>query len=91
MAHSRLITNAEEIGFYNGENLEKSILNTTYSNLIKHINSVYKLRIAFNMFEDFIIKYCWSAVGLMIASIPIFYPEFAGGRTKRCSLYHLIG
>ncbi|KAJ3079292.1 hypothetical protein HK102_003876 [Quaeritorhiza haematococci] len=82
-AHSRLITNAEEIAFYNGAHLEKSILNRTYNRLIKHINHVYKIRIAYNMFEDFIIKYSWSAVGLIIASIPVFFPEWAGGRTKR--------
>jgi ATP-binding cassette subfamily D (ALD) long-chain fatty acid import protein len=50
-AHSRLITNAEEIGFYNGEELEKGILRKTYSNLIKHINSIYRIRIFYNMFE----------------------------------------
>jgi ATP-binding cassette subfamily D (ALD) long-chain fatty acid import protein len=83
MAHSRLITNAEEIAFYDGEELEKSILNRTYSSLIKHINSTYRIRIAYNMFEDFVIKYCWSAVGLMISSIPVFFPEYAGSRTKR--------
>ncbi|KAJ3373461.1 hypothetical protein HDU91_000076 [Kappamyces sp. JEL0680] len=82
-AHSRLITNAEEIGFYNGENLEKSILDKTYSRLIKHINSIYRIRIGYNMFEDFIVKYSWSAVGLIMASIPVFFPEAAGGRTKR--------
>jgi ATP-binding cassette, subfamily D (ALD), peroxisomal long-chain fatty acid import protein len=44
---------------------------------------VYNIRIAYNMFEDMIIKYSWSAVGLIIASIPVFFPEYAGGRTKR--------
>ncbi|KAI8928345.1 ABC transporter transmembrane region 2-domain-containing protein [Entophlyctis helioformis] len=82
-AHSRLITNAEEIAFYNGEDLEKSILDKTYSRLIKHINGIYRIRIAYNMFEDFIIKYSWSAVGLIIASIPVFFPDVAGDRTKR--------
>ena len=82
-AHSRLITNAEEIGFYNGEDLEKSILDKTYNRLIKHINSIYRIRIGYNMFEDFIVKYSWSAVGLIMASIPVFFPDAAGGRTKR--------
>lgn len=82
-AHSRLITNAEEIGFYNGENLEKAILDKTYSKLIKHVNKIYRIRILYNMFEDFIIKYSWSAVGLMLASIPVFFPDAAGSRTKK--------
>ncbi|KAJ3298087.1 hypothetical protein HK104_011200 [Borealophlyctis nickersoniae] len=82
-AHSRLITNAEEIAFYNGAHLEHSILTRTYSRLIKHINRIYRIRIAYNMFEDFIIKYSWSAAGLLIASIPVFFPELAGARSKR--------
>ena len=86
MAHSRIITNSEEIAFYNGEKIEKSILNKAYWNLIKHINQTYRTKISFNMLEDFVIKYCWSAVGLLIASIPVFMPEYAGGRTKRYEL-----
>lgn len=78
-----MITNAEEIGFYNGEELEKSILTNTYSKLVKHINKIYRIRITYNMFEDFLIKYTWSAVGLLLASIPVFFPDSAGGRTKR--------
>ncbi|KAF9942127.1 hypothetical protein BGZ65_009277 [Modicella reniformis] len=77
-AHTRLITNAEEIAFYNGAELEHSILTRTYKRLIRHINSIYKIRIAYNMFEDFIIKYCWSAVGLTLCALPVFFPTLAG-------------
>ncbi|GAB5588597.1 ATP-binding cassette long-chain fatty acid transporter pxa1 [Umbelopsis nana] len=77
-AHTRLITNAEEIAFYNGAELEHSILNRTYIRLIKHINSIYKIRITYNMFEDFLIKYVWSAFGLGMCAIPVFLPEWAG-------------
>lgn len=77
-AHTRLITNAEEIAFYNGAELEHSILNRTYVRLIKHINSIYKIRITYNMFEDFLIKYVWSAFGLGMCAIPVFLPEWAG-------------
>lgn len=42
-AHSRLITNAEEICFYNGAKMELSILERTYNQLIRHINKVYKV------------------------------------------------
>ncbi|KAG0003954.1 hypothetical protein BGZ80_003884 [Entomortierella chlamydospora] len=77
-AHTRLITNAEEIAFYNGAELEHSILTKTYKRLIRHINSIYKIRIAYNMFEDFIIKYCWSAVGLTLCALPVFFPALGG-------------
>lgn len=82
-AHSRIITNTEEIGFYHGADRERSILNKTYHTLIRHINHTYKIRIAYNMFEDFIIKYSWSAAGLMIASIPVFFPNLAGSRSRK--------
>lgn len=35
------------------------------------------------VFEDFIIKYSWSAVGLLVASVPVFFPAWAGDRTRR--------
>jgi ATP-binding cassette subfamily D (ALD) long-chain fatty acid import protein len=77
-AHTRLITNAEEIAFYHGAELEHSILERTYLRLVKHINSILKRRIAYNMFEDFVIKYCWSAIGLLGCSVPVFFPAYGG-------------
>ncbi|CAI2164052.1 5786_t:CDS:10 [Funneliformis geosporum] len=77
-AHTRLITNAEEIAFYHGAVLEHSILERTYIRLVKHINSIFKIRIAYNMFEDFVIKYCWSAIGLLVCSVPVFFPAYGG-------------
>lgn len=81
-AHTRLITNAEEIAFYHGDSRELSILDKTYRTLIRHINRIYRIRIFYNMFEDFVIKYAWSAVGLLVSSVPVFYPEFAGVSSK---------
>ncbi|KAG2228088.1 hypothetical protein INT45_009134 [Circinella minor] len=88
-AHTRLITNAEEIAFYNGGELEHSILDKAYYGLVKHINSIYKIRINYNMFEDFLIKYAWSAFGLVLCAIPVFAPhmvgDIAGNITKETS------
>lgn len=81
-AHSRLITNAEEIAFYNGGPREQTILDSTYKTLIRHVNRIYRIRIFYNMFEDFIIKYSWSAIGLIVAAVPVFYPSIAGVETK---------
>ncbi|GAA96144.1 uncharacterized protein L969DRAFT_14342 [Mixia osmundae IAM 14324] len=72
-AHSRLITNAEEIAFYNGAHLEQDILTRAYLRLIKHVNSIFKIRIAYSMTEDFVIKYLWSAAGYCLISIPVFF------------------
>lgn len=46
--------------------------------LIKHINSIYKTRISYNMFEDFLIKYAWGAFGLIMCAIPVFSPNLVG-------------
>jgi ATP-binding cassette subfamily D (ALD) long-chain fatty acid import protein len=72
-AHARLITNAEEIAFYNGSKIEEGILNRAYMRLIRHVNSIYKIRIAYNMTEDFVLKYCWSASGYIIIAAPLLF------------------
>lgn len=76
-AHARLITNAEEIAFYNGSAIEEGILNRAYLRLVRHVNSIYKIRIAYNMTEDFVLKYCWSASGYIIIASPLLF----GGKT----------
>ena len=81
-SHSRLITNAEEVAFYNGGLRELGILDKTYKTLIRHINRIYRIRIFYNMFEDFVIKYSWSAVGLLVAAVPVFFPSWAGSRVR---------
>lgn len=34
------------------------------------------------MFEDFIIKYCWSATGYVVSSVPVFRPDLVRGRNQ---------
>ncbi len=80
--HSRIITNAEEIAFYNGGPRENQLADVTYKTLIRHVNRIYRIRIFYNMFEDFVIKYSWSAVGLLVCSVPVFFPAWAGSRIK---------
>ncbi|GAA5926084.1 uncharacterized protein JCM15063_005202 [Sporobolomyces koalae] len=74
-AHARLIINAEEVAFYDGNRIEKDILTRAYLRLIKHVNSIYKIRILYGMTEDFVVKYAWSAAGYILISIPVFFPK----------------
>lgn len=37
--------------FYNGAHIEKDILNRAYLRLIKHVNSIFKIRIVYGMIE----------------------------------------
>jgi ATP-binding cassette subfamily D (ALD) long-chain fatty acid import protein len=39
--------------------------------LIKHVNSIYKIRIAYEWTEDYVIKYLWSAAGYVLIAIPV--------------------
>ncbi|RPD65642.1 hypothetical protein L226DRAFT_550601 [Lentinus tigrinus ALCF2SS1-7] len=64
---------SEEVAFYDGGLRERSILLRAYMRLIKHINSIYKIRIAYEWTEDFVIKYLWSAAGYCLISIPVFW------------------
>ncbi|CAJ0767638.1 1384_t:CDS:10 [Entrophospora sp. SA101] len=71
--HSRLIDNNEEVAFYSGHVIEKAILDRNYFALIKHINRIFRKRIFHGMMEDFIIKYFWGAMGLVLCSVPVFF------------------
>lgn len=81
-AHSKLITNAEEIAFYDGTELERSILHHTYGELSRHIRAILRIKVSYNMFEDFVLKYSWSAVGYLFSSLPVFLPNWSGSDGK---------
>lgn len=76
--HSRLIANAEEVSFYGGENMEKQFLDKGFRDLRKWMEGIYSLKIRYNMLEDFVLKYSWSAFGYLITSLPIFLPAWGG-------------
>ncbi|THH19625.1 hypothetical protein EW146_g1583 [Bondarzewia mesenterica] len=63
----------EEIAFYNGGARERNILWRAYLRLIKHVNSIIKIRIAYEWTEDYVIKYLWSAAGYCLISIPVLF------------------
>ncbi|KAH9077907.1 ABC transporter transmembrane region 2-domain-containing protein [Lactarius deliciosus] len=64
---------AEEVAFYDGGHREREILWRAYLRLIKHVNSIFKIRIAYEWTEDFVIKYLWSAAGYCLISIPVLF------------------
>lgn len=51
--------------------MELSVLEIAYYRLMRHINNIYKRRIAYNMFEDILVKYVWSTVGMLLCAMPI--------------------
>ncbi|KAF8252480.1 hypothetical protein K440DRAFT_536487 [Wilcoxina mikolae CBS 423.85] len=71
-SHSRLIDNSEEIALYSGHEAEKTTLDKGYFTLIKHVNYILRRRLYHGMMEDFVIKYFWGALGLILCSVPVF-------------------
>lgn len=71
--HTRLIDYGEEIALYNGHQTEKDTLDKGYFTLIKHVNRILRRRLYHAFMEDFVIKYFWGALGLMLCSVPVFF------------------
>lgn len=70
--HSRLIDHSEEVALYGGHEAEKNTLDKGYFTLIKHVNYILRRRFYHGFMEDFVIKYFWGALGLMLCSVPVF-------------------
>ncbi|KAF5007541.1 hypothetical protein FDECE_6132 [Fusarium decemcellulare] len=70
--HSRLIDYSEEVALYGGHYAEKDTLDKGYFTLIKHVNYILRRRFYHGFMEDFVIKYFWGALGLMLCSVPVF-------------------
>ncbi|KAE9965410.1 hypothetical protein BLS_007669 [Venturia inaequalis] len=78
--HSRLIDYSEEVALYHGHEAEKDTLDKGYFTLIRHVNRILRRRFYHGVMEDFVIKYFWGALGLMLCSVPVFFkvPGVAG-------------
>ncbi|KAF2721389.1 hypothetical protein K431DRAFT_284984 [Polychaeton citri CBS 116435] len=72
--HARLIANAEEVAFYNGGPTEHVLLEKGFKELKHWMEGIYRIKVGYNMLEDFILKYSWSAFGYVITSLPVFLP-----------------
>lgn len=66
-AHSRLVEANEEVAFYNGEVVEKFLLERNYFGLVKHINRVLRIRLWHGIVEEGIIKWLWGSFGVSAA------------------------
>ena len=71
-AHSRLIDYSEEVAMYDGHEAEKNTLDKGYFTLIKHVNYILRRRFYHGFMEDFVIKYFWGALGLLLCAVPVF-------------------
>uniref|UniRef100_A0A915IVU0 ABC transmembrane type-1 domain-containing protein n=1 Tax=Romanomermis culicivorax TaxID=13658 RepID=A0A915IVU0_ROMCU len=82
-AHSRMIANAEEIAFFNGESTEKKSLLEAFDNLKQQMELTFKKRFFYVMMEQFFMKYIWSATGMVMVVVPVITARYANsGQTK---------
>ncbi|KAH6847877.1 ABC transporter transmembrane region 2-domain-containing protein [Chaetomium sp. MPI-CAGE-AT-0009] len=70
--HSRLIDHSEEVALYAGHAAEKDTLDKGYFTLIKHINYLLRKRFYHGFMEDYVVKYIWGALGLILCGLPVF-------------------
>ncbi|SCU95985.1 LAMI_0F04698g1_1 [Lachancea mirantina] len=77
--HLNLIQNSEEIAFYQGTQVERGKVNVLYNNLMDQMLLVDRVKAKYNAIEDYVLKYTWSALGYVFASIPTVVATFTTG------------
>ncbi|GAA5911680.1 hypothetical protein JCM8208_002206 [Rhodotorula glutinis] len=77
-AHTRLLEHAEEVSLLRGAHTEKNIIERTYFSLIKHVNRVLRMRMAYALVEEGIVKWVWGSLGLCVCAVPVFGAKLVG-------------
>ncbi|XP_059183075.1 ATP-binding cassette sub-family D member 3a [Centropristis striata] len=68
--NSRLITNSEEIAFYNGNMREKQTIYSTFKKLVDHLHNFIFFRFSMGFVDSIIAKYVATVVGYLVVSRP---------------------
>lgn len=68
--YSRLITNSEEIAFYNGNMREKQTIHSTFKKLVDHLHNFIFFRFSMGFVDSIIAKYIATVVGYLVVSRP---------------------
>ncbi|XP_014087753.2 ATP-binding cassette sub-family D member 3 [Bactrocera oleae] len=93
--NSRLITNSEEVAFYQGNTREKLTLLASYSKLRTHLRKFLEFRVSMGIVDNIIGKYFASIVGFYAVSIPFFadnHPLLSGEHSgQRLQAYYTYG
>ncbi|XP_053529645.1 ATP-binding cassette sub-family D member 3 isoform X2 [Ictalurus punctatus] len=72
--NSRLITNSEEIAFYNGGQREKINIHQTFHKLVEHLKRFIWFRFSVGVVDSIVAKYIAFMVGYLVVSRPFLDP-----------------
>eukprot|EP01104_Vermistella_antarctica_P021133 TRINITY_DN9359_c0_g1_i1.p1 TRINITY_DN9359_c0_g1~~TRINITY_DN9359_c0_g1_i1.p1 ORF type:complete len:672 (+),score=134.31 TRINITY_DN9359_c0_g1_i1:36-2051(+) len=73
--NSRLITNSEEVAFYQGNAREATNISSTFNRLVAHLRSAMRFRFSIGIFDHMIGKYLATVVGFFVVSRPFLDPN----------------
>lgn len=73
--NSRLITNSEEIAFYQGNQHEAGVISHTYSRLENLLRRSMQFRFSMGIIDHIIAKYFATVVGFLVVSRPFLNPN----------------
>ncbi|XP_071951923.1 ATP-binding cassette sub-family D member 3-like isoform X2 [Antedon mediterranea] len=68
--NSRLITNSEEIAFYQGNKCERRTIYHTFKKLVDHLHQFIFFRFSMGFIDNIIAKYIATVVGYLVVSRP---------------------
>lgn len=77
-AHSKIVSNNEEIAFLRGHNRELDYIDYCYYTLERFLKGEYWKKAIHEIAQTFIVKYFWGAAGLVLCSAPIFIGKYLG-------------
>ncbi|KAI5712058.1 hypothetical protein M8J76_006311 [Diaphorina citri] len=93
--NSRLISNSEEIAFYQGNQREKLTVLAAFNKLTNHLRKFLEFRVAIGVVDNIVAKYIATVVGFYAVSIPFMKVEHNNltGVTKdeRFRQYYTMG
>ncbi|KAK8738114.1 hypothetical protein OTU49_004047 [Cherax quadricarinatus] len=91
--NSRLITNSEEVAFYQGNKREKKNIDSSFNRLVNHLRSFIFFRFNMGFIDNIIAKYLATCVGFTVVAYPYLTPtKLASGDYKtRMQDYYTSG
>lgn len=85
-AHSRVITHAEEIAFYGGNEKEKLLANESFDKIVTQVRRVFFLKFFNGIFDSIFVKYLATILAYYLLARPVFNAKYAtslmGGAAK---------